>query len=970
MKKITFLLALFCMLMASATAQTRVPSSTLLTVDQLNNATENVYLAIKCISGTNSYWFCGNKSVQSNTDQEIIFVWEPAGDNVSHYLKKYAPTDAQGEGYLQANGNGANLTIGAQGSAQKFKAVTATLPERDDTPVEGTNTDAGYIVRFAEADGTAYWINVQTPTGTPKYNTGQGLYTMYNVYQAEESNEFIASAISSWEQIANTKLFTLKTSRSELTVSDDYSQGKTTNDISGTFDATNERYQWAILKHATNGNYYLYNKAANKFLCKNATMSATPTDAVQNTPQAGGTFVLKFDNTHYINMGGKNQLAIDDWGTADEGNKFTITHVANWQPTEEFLRVLGYGITYRSVTINYNVGAKTYLSTTIEVEDGTTLSASHFNHLNATRDYVTVSDWDKKDPITEDCTVNVNCTFSNDCPLVFSESYENAVWQMVNMHSNESNYMWSVNLSETGQPTINVINKGGADSYKSSVAPEDKDLWAFVGDITGFKIYNKAAGENYVMSKLSDGDNAVSWTAPADGTIYTAHRTASTSISNGACILPKGHTYYLNHRVANIQGWTARDEGSTVRIFAPDAFLMAYNAELPPVGALGSSSYFSNETNASDYLATLATLDENHYNVAAAQTLSTILTAAASADPIPNEITKYSYYRLYNAQHKAFVTSGHNGDNEDALQGVDKTAAISTAGTIVKFEKQEDNNYKLYTQGLGFGNVTASTQVTLDNESHSFEITNEGNLYAFRDVNSTDDTYNYLHYQADGKIVGWDNGATTTASKWYLVPANELVVELNPVAVDDRTYASTFLPYDFTIDQESGVRAYKVTHTEGDVAKTMEVADIAAEQGVILVGESAEKTSVRLYLGTATSNFTDNILFGTTTSLTITEEYEGYKDYVFVLGNGSNGVGFYKPNSTTLKENRAYLYAEGVTGEATNGLRLDFGGETTGIVATETLNNANAPIYDLSGRRVANPVKGIYVKGGKKIYVK
>lgn len=963
MKKITFLLALFCMLMASATAQTRVPSSTLLTVDQLNNATENVYLAIKCISGTNHYWFCGNKSVESSTDQEIIFVWEPTGDNETHYLKKYAPTAAQGEGYLQANGNNATLTIGAQSTAQKFKAVKPTLPGASDPTYEGTNTNEGYIVRFAEATAGAYWINVQTPTGTPLYNKGQGLYTMYNVYQADETNEFIVSTISSWDQIANTKLFTLKTSRSDLTVSNDYSQGKTTNDINGTFDADNERYQWAILKHATNGNYYLYNKAANKFLCKDASMSTTPTDAVQNVSQPGGTFVLKFDDTHYINMGGKKQLAIDGWSTADEGNKFTITHVANWEPTEEFLRLLGYGIIYRTVTINYNVGAKTYLSTTIEVEDGTTLSASDFNHLSATKDYVTVSDWDKKDAITEDCTVNVSCTVSNDCPLVFSESFENAKWQMVNMHSNESNYMWSVNLDGEGQPTINVINKGGAESYKTYMAPEDKDLWAFVGDITGFQIYNKAAGENYVMSKLSDGDNAVTWTAPAEGTVYTAHRTASTSISNGASILPKGHTYYLNHRVTNIQGWTARDEGSTVRIFAPDAFLMAYNDELPPVGALGSSSYFSDETNASNYLAALATLDENHYDVAAAQTLSTILTAAAEAVPLPNDVTANTYYRLYNAQHKAFVTSGHNGENEDALQGIDKTAAISTAGTIVKFV-QDGDKYKLYTQGLGFGNVTASTQVLLD-DSGLFEITNEGSLYAFRDVNITDSHYNYLHYQADGKIVGWENNETTTASKWYLVPANELVLELNPEG--DHTYASTFLPYDFTIDKESGVRAYKVTHTEGEVAKTMEVADIAAEQGVILVGESADKTSVRLHLGTATSDFRDNILRGTTTRLTITEQE---KPGLFVLGNGTNGIGFYNPSSTTLKENRAFLTVDAVTGEATNGLRLEFGGETTGIVATETLNNANAPIYDLSGRRVANPVKGIYVKGGKKIYVK
>lgn len=275
-------------------------------------------------------------------------------------------------------------------------------------------------------------------------------------------------------------------------------------------------------------------------------------------------------------------------------------------------------------------------------------------------------------------------------------------------------------------------------------------------------------------------------------------------------------------------------------------------------------------------------------------------------------------------------------------------------------------NYKLYTQGLGFGNVTQSAQVTLEDESSSFEITNNGSLFSFRDVNSTDNTYNYLHYQAaDGKIVGWENGETTTASKWYLVPVKELVVELNPVG--GRTYATTFLPYDFTLDPRFNVKAYKVTHAEDKVAKTMQVEDIAAEEGVILVGDTEEDNFLLLIPGTATSDFSDNILSGTTTRYTFEEEW---KESILVLGNGINGIGFYNPSSTTLKENRAFLTADAVTGEATNGLRLEFGGEPTGITATETLNNANAPIYDLSGRRVANPVKGIYVKGGKKIYVK
>ena len=44
---------------------------------------------------------------------------------------------------------------------------------------------------------------------------------------------------------------------------------------------------------------------------------------------------------------------------------------------------------------------------------------------------------------------------------------------------------------------------------------------------------------------------------------------------------------------------------------------------------------------------------------------------------------------------------------------------------------------------------------------------------------------------------------------------------------------------------------------------------------------------------------------------------------------------------------------------------------TTGI-EVETTDNGGQPtvIYDLQGRRVENPTKGIYIKDGKKIMVK
>lgn len=81
-------------------------------------------------------------------------------------------------------------------------------------------------------------------------------------------------------------------------------------------------------------------------------------------------------------------------------------------------------------------------------------------------------------------------------------------------------------------------------------------------------------------------------------------------------------------------------------------------------------------------------------------------------------------------------------------------------------------------------------------------------------------------------------------------------------------------------------------------------------------------------------------------------------------------IGFFKPSATlnTISANRAFF--TNATGEA---LRLNFDGVISGIETTE-LNNAlnnNAPIYDLSGRRVMNAVKGgLYIQNGRKFIVK
>lgn len=87
-------------------------------------------------------------------------------------------------------------------------------------------------------------------------------------------------------------------------------------------------------------------------------------------------------------------------------------------------------------------------------------------------------------------------------------------------------------------------------------------------------------------------------------------------------------------------------------------------------------------------------------------------------------------------------------------------------------------------------------------------------------------------------------------------------------------------------------------------------------------------------------------------------------DKSFIISNGS----IYKVTSAvTLKNTRAYIQLAAATARA---LTVSFdGGETTGIATLENgeLKVETGIIYDLSGRAVKNPAKGIYVINGKKV---
>ena len=93
----------------------------------------------------------------------------------------------------------------------------------------------------------------------------------------------------------------------------------------------------------------------------------------------------------------------------------------------------------------------------------------------------------------------------------------------------------------------------------------------------------------------------------------------------------------------------------------------------------------------------------------------------------------------------------------------------------------------------------------------------------------------------------------------------------------------------------------------------------------------------------------------------------------FILGSKNGHVAFYRVNDAAneLPMNRAYLHLD-ENPFSLGTLHMNFGGSTTtAIQGTENAQQFNAPIYDLSGRRVQQLQKGgIYIQAGKKFIVK
>lgn len=610
----------------------------------------------------------------------------------------------------------------------------------------------------------------------------------------------------------------------------------------------------------------------------------------------------------------------------------------------EFYLAKGSTIESKTMTYHYKVDGVEYATRSVQYVDASTAAVPTIDYL--TNGTITDNADESKD---------VACTTTY--PFVAQTTFDanTAHWYSMAVRANDGNHL----LAAKDNGKVGTITK------ELLGCPEgigNEMQWAFVGNLKdGFKLYNKANNKQIVVKQETVGETTYTQLelAENDGAALKLRKD-----NNGFGLYATEGYCFNRYDQDRIAQWEGFDDGSTFRIQEPNDYVLNYAAQYSlyddngaPEGAIGANSYLNVAENLNAFKAA--------YEAAKAGATTETLNALAAQNKKVEEglgetIQAGKYYRLVNANSKKTLYF-------DASSGVMKSAdnVSKSATSVVKFDNAESGRFHMKLEGKTFGKRVGNNQaITLeaDNSGNkgSYKVVQVGTHFAFYDMVSNVSDRSYLHCNgsAANTLFAWDAGEINSPSRWYVIPATD--VEIDMTAQGDKKYASAYLP--FGVSNVAGATAYTgALNADKNAIDMTATTSVPANTGFVLVGTENKAT---LTIGTADA-IEGNALTGTNTGIAFAEATP--KANYLVFGVNADKVGFYTPgNVTAIPANKAYINASALSASA---IALNFGNTVTGINAA-TINNGenNAPIYDLSGRRVWAPVKGgLYIQNGKKL---
>lgn len=280
-----------------------------------------------------------------------------------------------------------------------------------------------------------------------------------------------------------------------------------------------------------------------------------------------------------------------------------------------------------------------------------------------------------------------------------------------------------------------------------------------------------------------------------------------------------------------------------------------------------------------------------------------------------------------------FVAYGPDANGKYTLYDVTNDGYLYAASTTANHLKTQSTNNANGKWAITISEGVATIIAQGDHTHNELRYNSSGMFSCYESVNSQDDVYLFEKEN--------DTPVTTKAS-----------VTLNGYGYATFASASAL---DFLDSEKASYSAWQITGVSGENITFDQIDNhVAAGKGILLKGTpNATITLNVLPAGGAT--LSGNKLVGITTATEVSAN-----QYYGLSGNQ-----FKKVNAGTIPAGKALLPAS----VAGNAARLSFVFEddtTTGIYNVNVNPNDNK-VYDLSGRRVTQPTKGLYIVNGKKV---
>ncbi|WP_337623062.1 hypothetical protein [Prevotellamassilia timonensis] len=561
--------------------------------------------------------------------------------------------------------------------------------------------------------------------------------------------------------------------------------------------------------------------------------------------------------------------------------------------------------------------------------------------------------------------------------LKFSDAPSDGTWA-----SNTQWYLIRVAYTDSHHPKAAYLstedgytNNNGLLLDNDVLPTTDKGLWCIVGNETdGYKFYNKGEGTTKVLgvsgwSKMYDAtsteDVAMSFDIVSSTAKSTAHCVKAHGKSDGDYWWNNGN--YNSSTGCKLTQWQHTNSTTATE---GNAFYFI------PVNDLASAGYdvklFLGTTNVEAFryipgISTACSSELATWEANKTQATEDAFTEAAKA------YLGKTYYRITNCNtSRAKSVLAADATSAACVAAAEKMGNASTVWKFVPAVKEGTDQYgvKLYNVNAQayLGALAAPVQEPVTPMAaelaqgglYSISVNTNGSVEGFvlRDGNN-----GRMNLESKGGIDKWEGQqGYYNQVTWTIDVATEFEVALN--TVESKSYATAYLP--FGVSAVNGAKAYTAaTPANGQTVMT-ETANFAKETGVLLVSDEAAAKAV-LTIGDVDGATNSSALKGTL----LAKDINGAQTKYLVFGkNNANEteVGFFEPSTTvtSIPANRAFFAdAEG------SAIALNFGNVTAvnNVVAGNA--NVNAPIFDLTGRRVVKAVKGgLYIQNGKKYIVK